>query len=101
MLFRFLHPCNSFASRKVVTFGHVLNTLQNLGEVNIKISMHVSDVQEAGGILFRREQPVCFCLDPLKDDKKKKASQHFTLKSFRCISHSSFVTFQLLLFYCA
>lgn len=69
------------STSKVIPFGDLLTSLQNLGEVNVKLSMHATDEQESGGALFRREQAVCFYLDPEKEDKKnKKAGEVYNHK---------------------
>ena len=58
---------------KVISFKGLTKTLQNLGEINVKVSTHVTDKQDGGGSVFRSEKVVCFVLDPPKEPKKKKA----------------------------
>lgn len=55
-----------------MTFKEVIKSLQNLGEINIKVSTHQCDKQDGGGILFRADKTVCFVLDAPKESKKKK-----------------------------
>ena len=69
---------HSLPLSKVITFNEMLATLQNMGEINLKVSTHVSDKQEGGGVLFRSEKTVCFALDPPKEGKKKKANMGFS-----------------------
>ena len=56
---------------QVISFKEFIKTLQNVGEINSKISTHASDKQDSGSMLFRSEKQVCFALDPPKDKKKK------------------------------
>ena len=58
---------------QVSTFRDVIKSLQNMGEVNFKISCHAIDKQDAGSLLFRSEKKVVFVLDPPKPSKKQKA----------------------------
>ena len=50
-----------------------MNELENSGEINVKLSMHSLDKQEAtGSITICQQKAVCFVLDPLKESKRKK-----------------------------
>ena len=62
---------------KVISFKELTKALQNLGEINLKVSTHIADKQDGGGSLFRSEKVVCFALDPPKEPKKKKARGAF------------------------
>ena len=60
----------------------MLAALQNMGEINLKVSTHIADKQEGGGFLFRSEKTVCFALDQPKESKKKKANVGFSVRKF-------------------
>lgn len=55
---------------KVMTLKEVLSTLQTLGEVNVKLSMH--DMSSSNDqVKFNQSEPVCFVLDVPKEKRKK------------------------------
>ena len=72
-----------------MSFADAIATLENHGEVNVKLSLHHTDKPEASSsIHFRAEKKVCFILDPVKEKKKPKAmwtkliGQYFAFSSF-------------------
>ena len=58
-------------SPQVTTLSDVMSSLQQLGEVNVKLSLHDSQKTDDGGIQFTQIEPVCFVLDALKEKRKK------------------------------
>ena len=58
-------------SPQVTTLADVMSSLQQLGEVNVKLSMHDAQKTDDGGIQFSQIDPVCFVLDALKEKRKK------------------------------
>ena len=56
---------------QVTTFKDVFATLETLGEVNVKVSMHDLTKSDAGVITFNQAEPVCFVLDQPKEKRKK------------------------------
>lgn len=59
----------------MISLGEIFKTLEDLGEVNVKVATHAMDRQEgSAAVLLRPEKKVCFVLDPVSDKKKKKVS---------------------------
>lgn len=64
---------DSLAPIEVLTYRMAMNELENSGEINVKLSMHSLEKQEAtGSITICQQKAVCFVLDPLKESKRKK-----------------------------
>lgn len=68
----------------MVQYNELNRCMQNLGEVKVKVSMHTTEVQESGDVLFRPDQAVCFALDALKETSKKakKAGNYYHSQFF-------------------
>lgn len=62
----------------------VVNTLESMGEVNIKLSMHDSTKSDTGGLTFTPTDPVCFVLDPPKEKRKKASFLVMTISFQTC-----------------
>ena len=75
---------------KVISFKELIKTLQNLGEINVKVSTHISDKQDGGGSLFRSEKVVCFALDPPKEPKKKAMGPKLIFQQYVILQSSLF-----------
>ena len=56
---------------EVTTYLDAIKELENLGEVNIKLSRHTLDKADSSYV-FRADKTVCFTLDPPKESKKRK-----------------------------
>ena len=68
-------------------YDEVIRSLQNLGEVTIKLSMHSADLDDSGHNTFRQDKPVCFALDALKENPAKKAKKAGNFEYFEIESH--------------
>ena len=55
---------------QVTTYQEAIKTLENLGEVNVKLACH-SMAKDNGILVIRPDKAVCFSLDPLKEKKRK------------------------------
>ena len=53
----------------------MIKSLEDLGEVNVKLSTHVLDKQDDGSFVIRCDKKVCFALDAPKETKRKKAGK--------------------------